>query len=100
MRKIAPLVTVLMLICTLALGQTRTVAGVVRDANGNPIPFATITETGTSNAVTADADGKFKITVSTKNSLSVSSTGYRAQTINPRGSSVDVALGRGEGQLQ
>jgi TonB-dependent SusC/RagA subfamily outer membrane receptor len=100
MRKIAPFITMLMLLCTLAFGQTRKVSGTVRDANGNPIPFATITETGTSNAVTADADGKFEITVSQKNSLSITSTGYRAQTVRPSGSTVNVSMARGEGQLQ
>jgi hypothetical protein len=45
MRKIASLLSVLMLLCTLAFAQTRTITGTVRDENGNSIPFATITET-------------------------------------------------------
>ena len=63
MRKIASLLSVLMLLCTLAFGQTRTVTGTVTDEAGTPIPFATITETGTNNATTADANGKYSITL-------------------------------------
>jgi hypothetical protein len=47
MRKIASLLPVLMLLCTLAFAQTRTVKGIVRDDKGDPISFATITEAGT-----------------------------------------------------
>ena len=64
MRKIASLFSVLMLLCALAYGQaTRTVTGVVRDANADPVPFATVTETGTSNATRADAAGAFTIRI-------------------------------------
>ena len=51
MRKIASLLSVLMLLCTLAFGQTRTVTGTVKDETGTPVPFATVTETGTRNAL-------------------------------------------------
>jgi len=50
MRKLATLLSVLMLLCTLASGQTRTVTGVVKDEKGEAIPFATVLETGTKNA--------------------------------------------------
>ena len=56
MRKIASLLSVLMLVCALAFGQARTVTGQVRDDKGDPIPFATVTETGTNNSTTADAN--------------------------------------------
>ena len=57
MRKLASLLSVLMLLCTLAFAQTRTVSGVVKDEKGDPIPFATVTETGTKSATQADANG-------------------------------------------
>jgi hypothetical protein len=62
MRKIASLLPVLMLLCTLVFGQTRSVSGVVTDKKGNPVPFATIQVKGTNAGLAADATGKFTLT--------------------------------------
>jgi TonB-dependent SusC/RagA subfamily outer membrane receptor len=99
MRKIASLLSVLMLLCTLAFGQSRTITGTVNDETGNPIPFATITETGTRNATTATAEGSFSISVKPGSTLTVSSTGFQGQTITPDGNSVNFKLIRTGGQL-
>src|SRR5215213_1963730 len=98
MRKIASLLSVLMLLCTLAFGQTQTVTGTVSDENGTPIPFATITETGTKNATTANAEGRFSISVRQGAALTVSATGHQPQTLTPSGGSVAFKLTR-TGQL-
>ena len=98
MRKIASLLSVLMLLCTLAFGQTRTVTGTVTDEAGTPIPFATITETGTNNATTADANGKYSITLKQNSRLTISSSGFQAQTATPTGNEFSFRLSRG-GQL-
>ena len=100
MRKIASLLSVLMFVCALAFGQTRTVTGTVRDSKGEPIPFATITEVGTNNATQADANGSFAISVRSGARLAVSATGFQAQTLTVTGNTLDFALGRSEGQLQ
>ena len=42
MRKFVSLLSVLMLISALAHGQTRTVTGKVTDAQGQPLPFASV----------------------------------------------------------
>ncbi|TCJ13393.1 SusC/RagA family TonB-linked outer membrane protein [Flaviaesturariibacter flavus] len=81
MRKIASLLTVSMFFCSLAFGQPRQVTGTVRDANGAPVPFATVTEAGTRNAVTADANGNFTIRVPENARLTISSTGFTATTV-------------------
>lgn len=99
MRKIASLLAMLMLFCALAYAQTRTVTGVVRDDKGDPIPFATVTEAGTRNATTADANGNFTIKVGDKARLSFSATGYQAQTVAAANAS-NIALVRAESQLQ
>lgn len=99
MRKIASLCTVLMLLCTLAFGQTRTVTGSVRDENGNPIPFASVTETGTNNGTTADAAGNFSLTVNAKSTLTISAANFKEQRVDPTGSVVNLVLSR-TGQLQ
>jgi len=56
MKRILLLFTVLMLCGFLASAQSRVVTGTVKDETGAPVPFATVTETGTRNATTADAN--------------------------------------------
>ncbi|HET9825924.1 MAG TPA: SusC/RagA family TonB-linked outer membrane protein, partial [Chitinophagaceae bacterium] len=92
MRKLASLLSVLMLLCTLAFAQTRTVSGVVRDERGDPIPFATILETGTKNATQADANGLFSIKIRANSKLTITATGHQSQTIMPAENTIAVAL--------
>jgi TonB-linked SusC/RagA family outer membrane protein len=100
MRKILSLLAVLMLVCTLAFAQQRTVSGIVRDANGNPVPFATVTEAGTRNAVQSDANGAYTIKVGSNARLTVSATGFQAQTLPASGNVSSITLTRSENQLQ
>ncbi|MCU7551055.1 SusC/RagA family TonB-linked outer membrane protein [Chitinophagaceae bacterium LB-8] len=100
MRKIASLFTVLMLLCTLAFGQARTVTGTVKDDNGNPIPFATVAEAGTKNGTTADEKGNFSLTIRNPNAkLAITAAGF--QTVSsPIGEGPQaITLARSEGQL-
>jgi TonB-linked SusC/RagA family outer membrane protein len=99
MRKIAPLLVMLVLCCGLAFAQSRTVSGVVRDDKGVPIPFATVTEKGTKKAVTADGNGRFSITVASDAHLLITAAGYAAQDVTASNATT-VALVRGEGQLE
>jgi TonB-linked SusC/RagA family outer membrane protein len=80
MRKIFLMVG-LLLFTTLAIAQTRTVTGRVLDNQGNPIPFATISEAGTTRGTSADANGNFTITISEGGRLNISSAGYTSQTV-------------------
>ena len=101
MRKIASLLSVLMLICALAFGQNRTVSGTVRDANGNPVPFATVTVVGTNTATQADANGNFTLNNVAENArLRVTSTGFTALTVPVSGDLSSVTLTRSGDQLQ
>jgi TonB-linked SusC/RagA family outer membrane protein len=99
MRKFASLLTMLLLVSVLAFAQTRTVTGTVRDDKGEPIPFATVTEAGTRNAVQADASGNFSIRVSDNGRLAVSATGYSIQTVTATGNTASVTLARNDQQL-
>ncbi|MCZ2460804.1 MAG: SusC/RagA family TonB-linked outer membrane protein [Chitinophagales bacterium] len=81
MRKISSLFSVLMLFATLTFAQTRNVKGTVHDAKGDPVPFATVTETGTRNATTADDNGYFIIKVGPNASLTITSSGFTALTV-------------------
>ncbi|MBL7738592.1 MAG: SusC/RagA family TonB-linked outer membrane protein [Chitinophagaceae bacterium] len=82
MRKTASLLTMLMLLCTLAFAQTRTVTGQVRDDKGEPIAFATVQETGTQNATKADVNGNFSIKIKEGSQITVSSTGFDPVTVS------------------
>src|SRR6266496_5202648 len=92
MRNTALLLSMLMLLCASAFSQTHTVSGVVRNDKGEPIPFATITETGTKNATQADANGSFSIKVAQNSKLTISAAGHAPQTITPSDNIADVLL--------
>jgi TonB-linked SusC/RagA family outer membrane protein len=99
MRKFVSLLPVLLLLCTFAFGQTRTITGVVRDDKGNAIPFATITEVGTKNASQADANGLFSIKIGANATLSISATGFTTTTITPKeGTQNEITLAPGANQ--
>lgn len=98
MRKIASMCAMLMLCGTLTFAQNRTITGQVKDEKGSPIPFATISETRTNRAVTADANGNFTISVGENARLSITATGYQAQEVASNNAS-SIMLVRGEKQL-
>ena len=84
-----------MLSSALVFAQTRTLRGTVRDAQGAPVPFATVSEAGTKNAVQADANGNYSINVGANASITFSATGYSAITRTEGGI---VTLARNEAQ--
>jgi TonB-linked SusC/RagA family outer membrane protein len=92
MRKNVLLLSVLMLICAFAFGQTRMITGQVKDEKGDPVPFATINEAGTKNAVQADVYGSFSIKVPEKAQLTITAAGHTAVTITPGAGPVSVTL--------
>lgn len=59
-----------------------TVSGHVKDATGETIIGATVLQKGTTNGITTDADGSFRLTVPANSTLSVSYIGYETQEIN------------------
>jgi TonB-linked SusC/RagA family outer membrane protein len=81
MRKIASLLAVLMLICALAFGQSRTVTGQVRNDRGDVVPFATVAESGTKNATKADANGYFALKIRDGSTLTITAAGFDSKTI-------------------
>ncbi len=77
---------------SLAVQQDKkTVSGTVVDTNGEPIIGATVKEVGTQNAVITDVDGKFKLNVKQGAMLTVSSVGFKEQTVKA-GAKVDITL--------
>lgn len=94
------LLSLMMAFSVLVFAQTRTVTGSVVDETGTVVPFASITERGTSNGASADADGNFRINTRTGAVLVVTATGFTAtEVIVGSGSTITVVLTRGEGQI-
>jgi TonB-linked SusC/RagA family outer membrane protein len=82
MRKIALLAAMLLACVAISFGQTRTVTGEVKDAQGNPVPFATVKVKGSKVAVAADQNGKFSVNIPEGAVLIVSGAGFQAHEIN------------------
>src|SRR5690349_1294560 len=100
MRKILTLLTTFMLVCVFAFAQTRNITGQVMDENGNPVPFATVTQTGTKTATAADASGKFSLKITEGGTLTITAAGFTAKTVTPTGNGAIVTLARGEKSLE
>ena len=92
MRRLALIMLGLLFLSVQVLAQSRTITGRVTDPNGNAIPGATITVTGTNTRTVAGANGNFTLSVpSGARSLTVSSVGYGTQTIE-LGASNDLTV--------
>jgi TonB-linked SusC/RagA family outer membrane protein len=83
MKKFVMLLSMLILCCAFAFSQTHPVTGTVRDSTGAPVPFATITESGTTNATTANAEGNFTINMKGNGSVTITATGFQSAVITP-----------------
>ena len=100
MRRLLPLFSVLMLTGMFASAQSRVLTGQVRDIPGDPVKFATVSESGTKNAVNTDENGNFSIRVAGPSStLNISAVGYDGQTVSPSGNIVIANLVRNTQEL-
>lgn len=82
MRKLACLCTVmLMLLCTVAFAQNRTITGTVKDNAGDPIPFASIKIKGSNTGISADENGFYRLTAPANSTLEISAVGSESQTV-------------------
>ncbi|MFZ1530260.1 MAG: SusC/RagA family TonB-linked outer membrane protein [Ferruginibacter sp.] len=100
MRRFLTLFTVLMLSAVLAFAQNRVVTGKVTDANGKPVPFASVVVKG-GGGVQADANGEYSIKVAPNDVLVISGTGLQQVEV-PVGSMtyIDTRLQLRENTLQ
>ncbi|MAU15163.1 MAG: SusC/RagA family TonB-linked outer membrane protein [Muricauda sp.] len=78
------------------------VEGSVLDANGSPLPGATIVEKGTSNGTTTDFDGFFTLDVSgTKVILQISYLGFKTQNVSvDAGTTITVTMDQDSNALE
>ncbi|ANH82964.1 SusC/RagA family protein [Niabella ginsenosidivorans] len=95
-----------MLICcgSLFAQVKRTITGTVTDADGKPVPGATITIKGTVTAVSTDENGHYSIQATDNAVLEVSSIGYANQDMKVgTNTTVDITLtttgGKTEGEV-
>ncbi|MDX6181692.1 TonB-dependent receptor [Flavobacterium sp. Fl-77] len=95
MKKIAVL---LFLFNALIAFAQKEVTGVVKDNTGNPLPGVNIVEKGTTNGVTTDIEGFYKIKVQEGASLVYSYVGYNTITRLANATTIDVSLSEEGGQ--
>jgi TonB-linked SusC/RagA family outer membrane protein len=81
MRKFLSLLSVLVLCSALTYAQTKTITGRVVDAQGQPVPFATVRVKDSKTGVSADADGKFEIKASPTTTLVITGAGIQAKEV-------------------
>ena len=81
MKKIASLLSLLMLLCIFAFGQNRTVTGVVTGETGNPVAGASVKIKGTRTGVAADNNGKFQILTKAGDVLLITGTGIESAEV-------------------
>lgn len=100
MRKLCMFLCMLCLFATTAFSQTRAITGIVRDAKGDPVPFASIKIKGGKTGVSADANGQFSINAKQGDVLVVSATDITAKEITVgAGNTVDVSVVRSQASL-
>ncbi len=99
MRKFLTLFLLLMLSGVFVIAQSRVITGTVTNEEGGPVPYATVTETGTKNATTADESGKFSITTLGTGRLTFTAAGYTSGTVAPTGNTVSIILNRNAAEL-
>ncbi|TVQ92324.1 MAG: SusC/RagA family TonB-linked outer membrane protein [Bacteroidetes bacterium] len=80
----------IMLLLIVATGYTsyaqRTISGVVKDADGNTLPGATVVVQGTTRGTTTDIDGNFSIQLQANDTeIEVSFIGFISQIVNVEG---------------
>ena len=99
--KIKSHVTLLFVLMGVAFGFAQTqLSGSVTDANGEPIPGATVIVQGTNNGTTSDFDGNFSIAVEQNENLEISYLGYTTQIVQFTGQdNVSVSLVEDQNEL-
>jgi len=100
MRKHLFLTSVWLLLFCLANAQNITVTGRVTDDKGGSVPFATVSEIGTVNAVVSDSAGRFSINTRQGARIGVTAVGFRGQTLQVSGPTLNFTLAPGQDNLQ
>src|SRR5882724_9587532 len=90
--KFTVMVFLSVLLPSLLFAQGRTVTGRITDATLHPVPGVSITVNQTNKGTVSDVDGKFTLSVPDNATLSVSSLGFKSQTIKLDASQSDIQV--------
>jgi len=96
MKKIALL---LILLNSAFLFAQKEISGVVKDKTGAPLPGVNILEKGTSNGVSTDFEGSYRIKVKEGATLIFSYVGFSTVEKSVSGDKIDITLGESDGQV-
>jgi TonB-linked SusC/RagA family outer membrane protein len=99
MRKILSLFVMLLLMTVMAFAQKRTITGKVTEANGDPVPYASVKVKGSKSGVAADQNGNFKLEVDGNPTLVISATGYGTKEVEASGNSIDIQVVKTSNEL-
>ena len=99
MRKLTLLLLGICLFCALQTWAQNSVTGQVTDANGLPIPGATIKIKNSKAGTTTAADGSFKINVPANGVLVISGVGFQTVETTVSGSTVNISLKQSDQSL-
>ncbi len=87
MRKLLLLMCFAVICSGQLLAQNRTITGKITDANGNPIPSASVVIKGTKKGTNTAQDGSFKLTIPpTAKILVITTVGYAGKEVSVEGS--------------
>ncbi len=81
MKKIYFLMTMSLLLAVNVWSQAVKLTGQVKNVQGEPVPFATITVKGTSDAVSADQSGSFTISAAQGSTLVITAASFQTQEV-------------------
>lgn len=91
-KRLLLLAGIFILLAQTVLAQTVDVSGRVTDNKGESISGVSVTEKGTRNGTTTNADGNFKIQVKSKATLVFTSIGYTRKEVAVSGNTVNLSL--------
>ena len=84
-KKIAAILALLFLSAVVAFSQNIQVKGTVTDANGEPVPFASIQLKGTKTGTATDENGNYTFAAPSNGTLIFSSIGYSTTEVHING---------------
>ncbi len=99
MRRFFLLLAMIFFVGSYVSAQSRTVTGTVKDETGAPVPFATVTESGTNNATATNANGVFRITIGRSSSLIITAIGYNSEEVTSTDGVLNITLTRNASEL-
>lgn len=100
MRKILSLLAVLVLYCASASAQSRYITGQVRDTQGEPVPFTSVTHKSTGKGVTSDVNGNFRILAAAGDVLVFTAVGTQSSEVTVGASDIIAVTLTKTGNLQ